>query len=150
MWLTSISDVCGASLRTASPPGAGNGLGHGLSIAGRQIDVTGTFHFFLFVAAATLLAALTVLGLWLVTERTMDAALNESAREAVDVDLAGLADIIPAAGKRIWYGGSTIAWHYGPPTGERRTTYLCAQTGSASPVIWKPGRISMRRSRSGA
>ncbi|MAG04861.1 MAG: ATP-binding protein, partial [Sphingomonadaceae bacterium] len=35
------------------------------------------------VAAATLLAALTVLGLWLVTERTMDAALNESAREAV-------------------------------------------------------------------
>ena len=51
------------------------------------------------VAAATLLAALTVLGLWLVTERTIDAALNESAREAVDVDLAGLADIYSSSGE---------------------------------------------------
>ena len=51
------------------------------------------------VAAATLLAALTVLGLWLVTERTIDAALKESAREAVDVDLAGLADIYSSSGE---------------------------------------------------
>ncbi len=52
-----------------------------------------------FVVAAILLATVTVLGLWLVTERTIDAALNESGREAVDVDLAGLADIYASGGE---------------------------------------------------
>ena len=52
-----------------------------------------------FVVAAILLATVTVLGLWLITERTIDTALNESGREAVDVDLAGLADIYASGGE---------------------------------------------------
>lgn len=75
-------------------------MGHRLSPARRQLGVPSTRSIFSrFVLAAIVLATVTVLGLWLITERTIDTALNESAREAVDVDLAGLADIYASGGE---------------------------------------------------
>lgn len=51
------------------------------------------------IIAAMALATLLVAGLWLLTDRTIRSTLDASAREAVDVDLAGLADIHASGGR---------------------------------------------------
>ncbi len=50
------------------------------------------------VLVSVALAALTMLALWLVTDRTIRMTLDESAKEAVNVDIAGLADIYATGG----------------------------------------------------
>ncbi|MCG6120932.1 MAG: sensor histidine kinase, partial [Blastomonas sp.] len=51
------------------------------------------------VAMAIALSGVLVAGLWLVTDQTIRATLDASAREAVDVDLAGLVDIHASGGR---------------------------------------------------
>lgn len=51
------------------------------------------------ITAAIVLAVVLVAGLWLLTDRTIRSTLETSAREAVDVDLAGLADIHASGGR---------------------------------------------------
>ncbi len=51
------------------------------------------------VVVAIALSVLLVAGLWLLTDRTVRSTLEASARDAVDVDLAGLADIHASGGR---------------------------------------------------
>ncbi|WP_439470027.1 sensor histidine kinase [Blastomonas fulva] len=51
------------------------------------------------VVMAIALSGVLVAGLWLVTDQTIRATLEASAREAVDVDLAGLVDIHASGGR---------------------------------------------------
>lgn len=51
------------------------------------------------VMAAIALSVVLVAGLWLLTDRTIRSTLEASARDAVDVDLAGLADIHASGGR---------------------------------------------------
>lgn len=51
------------------------------------------------VAVAILLAIVLVAGLWVLTDQTIRSTLEHSARKAVDVDLAGLADIHATGGR---------------------------------------------------
>ncbi len=51
------------------------------------------------VIAAIALSVVLVAGLWLLTDRTIRSTLEASARAAVDVDLAGLADIYATSGR---------------------------------------------------
>lgn len=51
------------------------------------------------ITAAIVLAVVLVAALWLLTDRTIRSTLESSAREAVDVDLAGLADIHASGGR---------------------------------------------------
>ncbi|WP_017672044.1 HAMP domain-containing sensor histidine kinase [Blastomonas sp. AAP53] len=52
------------------------------------------------VVLAIALSVVLVAGLWLLTDRTIRATLDASAREAVDVDLAGLVDIHASGGQQ--------------------------------------------------
>src|SRR3546814_10045130 len=51
------------------------------------------------VALAILLSLALVSGLWVLTDQTIRVTLEGSARKAVDVDLAGLADIHASSGR---------------------------------------------------
>jgi len=51
------------------------------------------------VVIAIALSVVLVAGLWLLTDRTIRSTLDASARDAVDVDLAGLADIHASGGR---------------------------------------------------
>lgn len=51
------------------------------------------------VAMAIVLSGVMVAGLWLVTDQTIRATLDASARDSVDVDLAGLVDIHASGGR---------------------------------------------------